>query len=84
MREFEIDAHDVSASFTLENAEEQLRGVFGDIQRDEYADMLRVTDPEALLRYVASVSVRAAEVAPRRKARRRHLTAAVPSPRSPS
>jgi ubiquinone/menaquinone biosynthesis C-methylase UbiE len=62
MREFAIDARDVSASFTLENAEEQLRGVFGAIERDEYADTLRVTDPEALLRYVASVSVRAAEV----------------------
>ena len=66
MREFEIDAHDVSASFTLENAEEQLRAVFGDIVRDEYADTLRVTDPEALLRYVASVSVRGAEVVEKR------------------
>jgi SAM-dependent methyltransferase len=62
MRAFDIDAHDISASFTLENAEEQLRGVFGELQRDEYVDGLRVTDAEALLRYVASVSARGAEV----------------------
>jgi len=62
MRDFGIDAHDVSASFTLENAEEQLRGVFDDIRRDEYVDSLRVTEPDAVLRYVASVSARGAEV----------------------
>jgi SAM-dependent methyltransferase len=66
MRAFDVDARDVSASFTLENAEEQLRGVFDDIERDEYIDSLRVTEPDALLRYVASVSGRAAaEVAAR-------------------
>lgn len=62
MREFEIDARDVSASFTLENGEEQLRGVFGNVERDEYVDSLCVTDPDAVLRYVASVSARGAEV----------------------
>jgi len=61
MLDLQLDAHDVSASFTLENAEEQLRGAFARIERDEYADSLRVTDPELLLRYIASVSPRAAE-----------------------
>jgi SAM-dependent methyltransferase len=62
MRALDIDAGDVSASFTLENAEEQMRGVFDDIERDEYADSLRVTDPEVVMRYVASVSERAARI----------------------
>lgn len=62
MLAFGIDAHDVSLSFTLENAEEQLRDVFDDIRRDEYVDSLLVTEPDALLRYVASVSARGAEV----------------------
>lgn len=53
---------DISAAFTLENAEEQLRGVFDSIERDEYADSLRVTDAEALVRYIASISPRANEV----------------------
>ena len=53
---------DVSAAFTLENAEEQLRRVFGTIERDEYADSLRVTDADALVRYLASVTPRAEEV----------------------
>ncbi|HEU4889537.1 MAG TPA: methyltransferase domain-containing protein [Thermoanaerobaculia bacterium] len=61
MLDLQLDAHDVSASFTLENAEEQLRGVFASVERDEYVDSLRVTDPELLLRYIASVSPRAAE-----------------------
>ena len=46
MREFEIDARDVSASFTLENAEEQFARGVRRHERDEYADTLRVTDPE--------------------------------------
>ncbi len=62
MLDLALDAHDVSASFTLENGEEQLRGAFENIERDEYFDSLRVTDPEVLLRYIASVSPRAAEV----------------------
>lgn len=62
MLDLQLEAHDVSAPFTLENAEEQLRGVFSSIERDEYADSLRVTDAELLLRYIASVSPRAAEV----------------------
>lgn len=62
MHAFGIDAHDVSASFTLENAEEQLRGAFDDIRRDEYIDSLRITDADAVLRYIASVSARGAEV----------------------
>lgn len=62
MRDLALDTHDVSASFTLENAEEQLRGAFANIERDEYVDSLRVTDPAVLLRYIASVSPRAAEV----------------------
>jgi ubiquinone/menaquinone biosynthesis C-methylase UbiE len=62
MREFAIDPGDVSASFTLENGEEQLRRVFADLRRDDYVDNLRVTDPELLLAYIASVSPRAREV----------------------
>ncbi|MFL6247295.1 MAG: class I SAM-dependent methyltransferase [Thermoanaerobaculia bacterium] len=55
---------DVSASFTLENAEEQLRSVFANIERDEYVDSLRVTDADALVRYIASMTPRADEVRP--------------------
>lgn len=62
MRAFEIDAHDISASFTLENAEEQLRGAFANIERQDYIDSLEITEPDAVLRYVASMSPRAAEV----------------------
>lgn len=59
MSDFGIEGGDVSASFTLENGEEQLRQVFGEVRRDDYPDALRVTDPELLLRYVASISPRA-------------------------
>src|SRR5688572_5445029 len=59
----ELDApDDISAAFTLENAETQLRGVFDNIERDDYIDSLRVTDADALVRYIASVSPRANEV----------------------
>lgn len=53
---------DISAAFTLENAEEQLRGAFTNIERDEYVDSLRVTDGDALVRYLASITPRADEV----------------------
>jgi SAM-dependent methyltransferase len=62
MLDLQLEAHDVSAPFTLENGEAQLRGAFASVERDEYVDSLRVTDPEVLLRYIASVSSRAAEV----------------------
>jgi SAM-dependent methyltransferase len=71
MRRFAIDAHDVSASFTLENGEAQLRSAFDRIEHDEYADTLRITDPAALLGYIASVSERAAEITQRRAAEMR-------------
>lgn len=58
MAGFGIEGRDVSASFTLENGEEQVRQVFGDVRRDDYIDSLRVTDPELLVRYVASISPR--------------------------
>jgi SAM-dependent methyltransferase len=73
MREMDIDAGDVSASFTLENAEEQLGAVFAHIGRDEYADRLRVTDAEVLIRYIASMSERAAGVVGKRESELRSI-----------
>ena len=70
MSDFGIEGGDVSASFTLENGEEQLRQVFGEVRRDDYPDALRVTDPELLLRYIASIS-------PKVEARREEMRAAV-------
>ena len=55
-------SRDVAAAFTLENGEEQLRTAFHDIERDEYIDSLRVTDADALIRYIASISPRAEDV----------------------
>jgi SAM-dependent methyltransferase len=56
MREFAIDGGDISASFTLENGEAQLRSAFDAVERDDYLDALRVTDPELLLDYIASMT----------------------------
>jgi len=47
---------EVSASFTLENGEEQVRRVFPNVRRDDYPDSLRVTDPELLIAYIASIA----------------------------
>jgi len=62
MHEFGIEGTDVSNSFTMENGEEQLRRVFGTVQRDEYPDSLRVTDPELLVQYIESISGRTPDV----------------------
>jgi SAM-dependent methyltransferase len=62
MSGFGIEGGDISASFTLENGEEQLREVFRDVRREDYPDALRVTDPELLVDYVASISPRAGAV----------------------
>ncbi len=62
MSDFEIDYAGASPPFTLENGEEQLHPVFEDVQRHEYVDSLRITDPELLLGYIASVSARAKAV----------------------
>lgn len=70
MRDFGIEGGDISASFTLENGEEQLRQVFGEVRRDDHPDALRITDPELLLRYVASIS-------PKAEARREEIRAAI-------
>lgn len=70
MSDFGIEGGDISASFTLENGEGQLRQVFGEVRREDYPDALRVTDPELLLRYIASIS-------PRVEARRKEMRAAV-------
>jgi ubiquinone/menaquinone biosynthesis C-methylase UbiE len=67
MREFAIEGGDISSSFTLENAEEQLRPVFGSVERDDYLDSLRITDADLLLGYVASMNARAAEVVAERR-----------------
>jgi SAM-dependent methyltransferase len=74
MRDFGIDGSDISASFTLENGEEQLRAVFGAVERDDYPDSLRVTDPELVLDYIASMTPRAPEIV---RARRAELLAAM-------
>jgi ubiquinone/menaquinone biosynthesis C-methylase UbiE len=70
MSDFGIEGGDISASFTLENGQEQLRQVFDEVRRDDYPDALRVTEPELLLRYVASIS-------PRVEAVRKEMEAAV-------
>jgi ubiquinone/menaquinone biosynthesis C-methylase UbiE len=75
MREFDIDGGDISASFTLENAEEQLRGAFDAIERDEYVDGLRVTDAELVLRYIASMNASAAEIVAKRADEMRAIVA---------
>jgi ubiquinone/menaquinone biosynthesis C-methylase UbiE len=75
MREFDIDGGDISASFTLENAEEQLRGAFDVIERDEYVDGLRVTDAELVLRYIASMNASAAEIVAKRADKMRAIVA---------
>jgi SAM-dependent methyltransferase len=67
MRGLAIEAADASLSFTLENGAAQLRPVFGDVPYAEYADSLRVTDPEALMDYIASVSPFAAETVRERR-----------------
>ncbi|HYH78384.1 MAG TPA: methyltransferase domain-containing protein [Longimicrobium sp.] len=69
LRELAIDAPNVSAAFTLENGEAQLRRVFPAVRRDVYADALEVRDPELLLAYIASLGGGgAAAVAARRDA----------------
>ncbi|HWS73009.1 MAG TPA: MerR family transcriptional regulator, partial [Thermoanaerobaculia bacterium] len=67
MRGFAIDGGDISASFTLENGEAQLRTAFAAIERDDYLDALRVTDPELLLDYIASMTPRAAAIVEERR-----------------
>jgi SAM-dependent methyltransferase len=62
MLDFGIEGGDISASFTMENGEEQLRGVFADVQRDDYPDQLHVTDPDLLLAYIASMNAAASEI----------------------
>jgi ubiquinone/menaquinone biosynthesis C-methylase UbiE len=74
MRGLGIDAADVSASFTLENGDEQLRPIFGEVRCEEYADSLRVTDPELVMDYIASVSPHAAATV---AARREDLRSAI-------
>jgi SAM-dependent methyltransferase len=77
MQRFGIDASDISASFTLENGEAQLRRVFGDVRCQEYLDSLHVTDPELVLGYLASMSSRSAEIV---AARREEILAAIELP----
>ena len=60
MSDFGIEGGDISASFTLENGEEQLRQVFGEVRREDHPDSLRVTDAELLMGYIASISPRVA------------------------
>lgn len=67
MREFAIDGGDISASFTLENGEAQLRSAFDDVVRDDHPDSLRVNDPELLLDYIASMTERAAAIVAARR-----------------
>lgn len=56
MRDFGLDdGSHVSAPFTLENGLDQLRAVFANVSRTDYEDSLRVTDPELLVAYIASI-----------------------------
>lgn len=71
MTRFAIEGSDISSTFTLENASEQLRPVFGEVERDDYPDSLQVTDAELVLSYVASMNARAAEVVTARQAEMR-------------
>jgi SAM-dependent methyltransferase len=68
MTRFGIGGSDISASFTLENGEEQLRTAFPSVTLEEYPDELRVTDPELILGYLASMNARAAEIVEERRA----------------
>jgi ubiquinone/menaquinone biosynthesis C-methylase UbiE len=62
MRDFGVEGGDVSASFTLENGEAQLREVFDSVEREDYLDELRVTEADVLLRYIASFGPGAAAI----------------------
>ncbi len=62
MREFGIDPGNVSDSFTLENGEEQLDRAFENVRRDDYENSLRVSDPDLLIAYIASLGSPAREV----------------------
>jgi len=44
----------MGSAFTLDNGAEQLRAAFGNVERHDYDDALRVTDPEDLLAYALS------------------------------
>jgi len=74
MSDFGIAMGDVSSSFTLENGDGQLRGVFPHVEREDYPDSFRIADPELLLGYIASVGPEAAEVV---GARREEIRAAI-------
>lgn len=67
MRELGLEPPTVSRAFSLENGAAQLRPVFARVHREDYLDRLRVTDPDLLLAYIASVGPAAsAAVAVRR------------------
>lgn len=56
---------DAKASpFTLENGESQLRRHFAQVERREYLDSLRVTDPADLLEYIKSLQTIPPEIEP--------------------
>jgi SAM-dependent methyltransferase len=77
MLRFGIEASDISAGFTLENGEAQLRRVFSDVRCEEYLDSLHITDPALVLGYLASMSARSAEIV---TARREEILAAMELP----
>lgn len=67
MRELGLEPPAVSRAFSLDNGAAQLRRVFGQVRREDYVDRLRVTEPDLLLDYMASVGPSAgAAVAARR------------------
>jgi SAM-dependent methyltransferase len=55
MRELGVEPATVSRAFSLENGAAQLRRVFPNVRREDYLDSLRVTEPDLLLDYVASI-----------------------------
>ncbi|HVR39467.1 MAG TPA: class I SAM-dependent methyltransferase [Thermoanaerobaculia bacterium] len=62
MRAFGIEATDFSSGFTIENGDAQMRSAFENFRRADYEDSLRITDPDLLLGYIASMSERARDV----------------------
>lgn len=78
MRELGVEPPAMSRTFSLENGAAQLRRVFPRVRREDYLDSLRVTEPDLLLDYVASIGPAAhAAVARRRDEAREALAARI-------
>ena len=67
MRELGLEPATVSRTFSLENGAAQLRRVFSHVGREDYVDSLRVTEPDLVLDYVASIGPAAHATVARRR-----------------